>query len=275
MERTSELRNNQVEIGSPAWFDAIERNFSRDWGRYDEGSISRGLAFYTSYLPCQESALRRQSFIDILSARIRQKGKASILDIGCGVGQALADIKDQFGDSVETWGITASNLASRKTIPKIDQYIVSDVMRTEKIPFGKFDVICAFQSFKYFADPVFVMERSWRWLAQDGYCFIDSLGSEGIDVYWLGLRVPTSGFVELAKSCGYDFSQDQDIEWRQHDISFRKNGSELILPMIRSEIYEDSDLVFKVKYKWMGRVPKNIARDIMDANERVFTANPS
>lgn len=278
MERTGEILGARVEPGSRLWLDAVGRNFSRDWGRYEEHVTNRGLQFHTSYLPHYESFLRRQDFMEVLSSGIRKNGRAAILDVGCGVGQALADIKDQFGDSVETWGLSASDLASRKTISKIDNYIVSEVHDTQQIPEARFDVITAYQSFRYFADPVYVFERSWKWLKSGGFGFIDSVGSGGVPVYWLGLRVPTSEFVKLAKSCGYDFSQDMRNEMREHDVVFRKGErAELKLPIERSEIFEDSELVFKVKYRWVGKVPKNIARDIMDANERerVRNTNPS
>ena len=56
---------------------------------------------------------------------IESRGKARVLEVGCGTGQALADLKEEFGGKVEVSGIGLSNLKSRSDAGKlVDSYYV-------------------------------------------------------------------------------------------------------------------------------------------------------
>jgi len=120
------------------WRSAVEANLEKDAVLHKELerplNISRGIDFYLEYLPKYTHGPFKTSFLDAIKRSGRKHKRVRVLDIGCGKGQALSDIKDMFGDKVETWGISATDFRTEETSPKIDHYIEEMLRRLTLIP---------------------------------------------------------------------------------------------------------------------------------------------
>jgi len=247
-----------------SWRSAVAANLEKDAKLYEEAErhrgIPRGIDFYLESLPRYSHGPFKTTFLDVIKRSGRKHKPVRVLDIGCGKGQALSDIKDMFGDKVETWGISATDFRTKDTSPKIDHYIVGDAQKIN-LDAGTFQVITAYQSFRYFADPLLVLKKSYSWLAPRGFGFIDSVGWQGLPVYYEGSRIPFYLLVRAIREQGFDVQRDMGNIRRRNDLVFRKTGNKprMHLPIGYRGDYDENEVHIKrVNYEWKGNKPKGM-----------------
>lgn len=116
---------------------------------------------------------------------LKKKQKAKILEVGTGYGRALLELKQIFGDKVETYGINLEknwNLSlckkyakqegfSSKNIP--DKIYILDAAK--KLPFksGTFDIIFNPATMQYLSDKIQFIEEAHRILTKEGIAALE------------------------------------------------------------------------------------------------------
>lgn len=140
----------------------------------------RGLDEYEDALP----NFNGHSFIHYLEQRLAQTDNFEILDVGCGEGRFLTDLKIIFPE-IHTSGISAYDYRSKinnreqQELAKNIDYRTGDIQRLEMVfPGKKFDMIVSLKSFTYLADPLNALRQCYRALKQDGLLFVDYSGIE-------------------------------------------------------------------------------------------------
>jgi len=249
-----------------SWRSAVEANLEKDATLYEgeekQRRFSRGIDFYLESLPKYTHGPFKTSFLDVIKRSGRKHKPVQVLDIGCAKGQALSDIKDMFGDKVETWGISATDFRTQES-PKIDHYIVGDAQKIN-LDAGTFQVITAYQSFRYFADPLLVLKKAYSWLEARGYGFIDSVGWQGLPVYFEGSHIPFSLLLRAIREQGYDVQRDMGNKSRITDLVFRKTGNKprMHLPIgYRGDYDQKEPDIKRMNYEWKGNMPKEMERE--------------
>lgn len=255
--------DNSLERFSLFWQNLVESNYAaveskmEDLSDEKKHNVSRGLEYYQRCLPVYREFPFSKSFVGVVNGVCTRP--ARVLDLGCGAGVALGKLKMYFGDKIETWGLSASDLKTPQTASGIDHYIIGDAHRIN-FPQNYFDAIIAYQSYRYFADPLFVLERSYEWLSFGGYGFIDSLApfQRGIELYRNGERVTTKQLALLFNSLGYSFQNN--IVYRSKDeyqvprdnLSFKKNNKKphFNLPVSNISVFIDDYFLPRLVYSW-------------------------
>jgi predicted TPR repeat methyltransferase len=102
-----------------------------------------------------------------------KKGPVRVLDIGCGVGKTLTELKKQFGDNVFVAGLTLKRLKSHK---ELDHVYIRDFDRhTIK---EKYDVIMSTNASSYFENFPNVLEKMFSSLNVGGIMLLTLEGQE-------------------------------------------------------------------------------------------------
>lgn len=125
-------------------------------------NITRGVRGYF-----RELGIDRNTFQRYLQDTIARRGIIRIMDIGCGEGKFLAQLKKHYREKVFTAGIALS-------LPRYRQFI--DELRIgmiEKKHFsGRFDVAMGVYSMEYAHDPRLFFERIYNSVRAGGRIFI-------------------------------------------------------------------------------------------------------
>jgi len=117
-----------------------------------------------------------------------EKGRVRVLDLGCGYGNVLLDLKRLLGDKIETYGI---NLEPRWNLKLIRQFGLAEKIFTKAdidknlpklyigesskgLPYSSnyFDYILSVASMQYVPDKARLIEECNRVLKKDGICRI-------------------------------------------------------------------------------------------------------
>lgn len=108
---------------------------------------------------------------------IRTGGKARVLDIGCGTGRFLRDLRKHWGEATDLVGISAFDWRSkrlrRKDAKKGINYLICDAQRLSRWPPSGFDVVVSVRSMQYMADPIAVIKGAYHVLKPGGFAFLD------------------------------------------------------------------------------------------------------
>ncbi|GEM_PF-2669542 len=107
-----------------------------------------------------------------VAAIIKEKGKCRILDLGCGSGRFLAQLKRIFGEKVETHGLSIQNPKN----PKIDKMHVG-LFETARFA-GKFDIIVSNHSLQYALNTSMAVQNACNSLEKGGEAFLHIGGKE-------------------------------------------------------------------------------------------------
>ncbi len=111
---------------------------------------------------------------------IKKKRKVRILEIGTGYGRALLELKQIFGDKIETYGINLEkdwNLSLCKRYALHEGFSTRDMPKKiyildagKKLPFkkGSFDFIFNPATMQYLEDKVMFIEEAHRLLSEEG-----------------------------------------------------------------------------------------------------------
>lgn len=134
----------------------LTENARRDIEKYNNLHLTRGLDRYEETLPkYTQWGFWRRGVCDVIWSRSTFGRQAKVLDVGCGNGLALINLKSIYGSEVETWGISLSDF--RTSSEGIDHYIIADIhdpKLKDSIPSNYFDCLIACQSFLHFGDPI-------------------------------------------------------------------------------------------------------------------------
>lgn len=161
--------------------------------RSDSYTVNRDIEDYESELPKMEGA----TFIDSLEAVVAADGTPSILDIGCGDGTMLLQLKEQYGDKIQATGVSAYDYRDKAQLPSYEEidYRVEDAHRLRLLfPSASFDVIVSLRAMMYMGDYLRVLKASYHLLKKGGRAFINmpELGAVliqdrdfSVQQYWL------------------------------------------------------------------------------------------
>lgn len=162
-------------------------------------NVSRNINDYLKELPdFQGVNLERR-----IAYGVKNKGKVSILDLGCGSGKFLIDVFKLHPGAVDLSGLTALDYRfelepeEKQLISQSVDYRIGDAQKATEIFQGKtFDFITSVYAFYCFADPLSVLKKCYSLLNPDGIAFIDSVtdGLRPSDVsrlkdYWKGQNI--------------------------------------------------------------------------------------
>ena len=174
---------------SLSWHGEISRNkfFSlspeEKWKflSFREGSWTRGILEY--------SEMADYSITDLVEEKLDEKGKASILDIGCGNLYFLREMKEKYGDKIEYCGVANE---SPTDLGGIDfRHTLAELLPEEWQ--DTFDLVTCFESSMYIFDNSRAFNESLRVTAPGGRIFyghgsLKSLGEQKLLERKLGLK---------------------------------------------------------------------------------------
>jgi len=137
----------------------------------------RWLYFTTPIWGVEEGLGARFSPIIRQAIRRNRSGKATVLDLGCGAGSALQDLKRQFGGSVKTVGQVLERTPGEK-YGGVDRLIEGEI--TKIVPRESFDLIYSYSgSVRGTRLKQSTVEKVVGWLRPGGTAVID-IGLLGI-----------------------------------------------------------------------------------------------
>jgi SAM-dependent methyltransferase len=234
----------------PASYEKTYKNLERVWASYD-------------------IALPHTHDINVsgeIQRRVGSGRTVRMLDIGCGAGVFLVDIKKKYGDDVECVGVTVKDFTglyftdetrSQKYEELVDNFgikiIYGDAQRLIRIlqqnnRFEPFDIITAQGSLHYMGDPLAVVKQGYRMLREPddihegGIMFVGLDGHSSLD--------PLQQINEHLVSSGYDITlvphEFKDVPGTKSKQSSggvivrRNDKKRLILPLSYSGIFSEN-----------------------------------
>ncbi len=120
---------------------------------------------------------------------------ARVLDIGCGDGHLLADLRDVAGYDLELSGIEFSTDAiasARRLGIDVAEGRAEDV----ELPEGSFDLVILNQLIEHVREPAALLRSIARWLRPGGHVFVETPNIDSVDArlfrrrYWGGYHLP-------------------------------------------------------------------------------------
>ena len=162
-------------------------------GEYQRFNIDRGIFSYSEFLDKDKNG---ENLISIALDKLRNEGKISILDAGCGTGRALFGLKDQLlfrtqqkenPNVVEAVGVNDKNFSKESEMWLVHKanaegfirYII-DRLETVKLPPNYFDLIISYETLIHNSDDnvVNIMENMVKSLAPGGRFYFDLLAEQ-------------------------------------------------------------------------------------------------
>lgn len=186
---------------------------------------------------------------EVIQDKIDEQGHVSVLDLGCGSGRFLIDVKEKWGDSVYPVGVSAFSYHLEKPAYKIAgrpkgatgrelgklgiPIVIGDAhhLRRNLVISGitpQFDVVVSVMTFMYFADPLNVLKQVHRSLNDGGVAFINDFGIDG------SVDPETHGFLtaHLKRERGFDFNyKHAQLLPGAGGVAFEKTAPQLSLPL--------------------------------------------
>ncbi|MFQ5879251.1 MAG: class I SAM-dependent methyltransferase, partial [Dehalococcoidia bacterium] len=142
----------------------------------------RTLFEYRHWLPTYATPEGSLDFLAVVERAVREKGRASVLDVGCGAGYALAELEERYGDGVQAYGVTAYDYrpvtpieSEKAKLYSLPHYIVADahnLLRLQALQGLSFDCVVMVESLRFFADPLSVLKAAYRLLSPGGFLFL-------------------------------------------------------------------------------------------------------
>ncbi len=188
------------------------KEFNREAEKFDQ---AKGLDVYSM---CKES------YTPILE-EVKKETFGSLLDVGCGTGNSIERLKDEFPKKKYTGIDLAENMiavAKKKRIPGAD-FVVGDA---ENLPFkeAQFDVIICKESFHHYPHVEKFFQSAYRTLKPDGRLIILDMAIPAVG-RWINnhvlLRLMKKGDVHvydidevkrLYRSVGFKIERAEKIE---------------------------------------------------------------
>ena len=190
--------------------------------------INRGIASYIDQLP----NFRGKNFFRHLLERIKCSPSVSLLDIGCGQGVLLAQLREIYSEQrLSLFGISgydyrrSAPFRFAENLESVD-YRLGDIQRLRKVFEGQhFDIIVSVCAFYYLADPLNALRASYSMLKPGGILFVHDPGimgaereARGLENYW-------------RNGCGIEAELHSDkYHFATFNISMKKSRKKLPLP---------------------------------------------
>ncbi len=207
--------------------------YTRDVANYDGRIREDSEKFVKEYL--KEESLYKKYFDTIIQLIQQYKTPQSLLDVGCGVGIFLQNVKKI--------GWNAIGVDMSKTAVEYARSCGLDVRlgKIEELNFnpGSFDVITLFQTIEHIEDPLKTLKKIYSLLRKEGILMIttpseESLMARILGKFWFGYRNIEHLF----------FFNKQSLATMQEKVGFRKvtirseNGRTLSVPWVLTRIFE-------------------------------------
>lgn len=115
---------------------------------------------------------RRNTFVKLIREIIKRNGHASVMDVGCGEGVFLSQLKRRFKKNITTAGVSLKRPSNDKNID------VLRIQQAERPSFSKsFDLIFSVQMTSYSNHRASVLKNIFRALKPGGIAFISPCGN--------------------------------------------------------------------------------------------------
>lgn len=124
----------------------------------------------------------RRELLKSLKRILKEDKKYAILDVGCGIGQVLREIQDEFKHyDIELMGIDFSSemIERSKTLSKDISYRQMDVKNIEGLN-KSFDIIICTHSFPYYENQKSIIEEFRSCINRDGYLLLAQASQNNI-----------------------------------------------------------------------------------------------
>lgn len=173
--------------------------------------VQRDASMYEDCFGLSEGYLKK-----VVNEAIDHYGNARVLDIGCGAGSALSELKEVNPEKVETVGVTASRFGNYKGVDRVLVGDAQNLQRIEGVEFDYFDLVLSNYVAEYLADPLALLKGAYASLREGGRAFIGP---------GLGHLVVLSDLLQFWRKNGYIVKTDGD------NFAFRKGPKRLKTPV--------------------------------------------
>jgi SAM-dependent methyltransferase len=162
-----------------------------------------------------------------------------VLDVGCGSGKFLNEVKNVFGCKV--YGLDISEQAAKTVKDNYGLDIFTGLITDAPFPPDNFDVITAWQYMEHIHNPLESLRMFYRLLKPDGLCLIstpnfNSFNAKIFKNRWFGLECPRHLYIytpetinKLLQKAGFSLTA----------ISYDKSSKNLI-NSLQYYLYEDN-----------------------------------
>ena len=120
--------------------------------------------------------------INFLTKNFKSYQKKRIIDIGCGSGDFLINLKKKWKNA-KLFGLEPSETMSKK-FKDNDIKIINDVIENFKVK-KKFDVATCFELFEHVYDPNLFIKSLSNVLSRNGLLYLSTLNADGFDIKYL------------------------------------------------------------------------------------------
>jgi 2-polyprenyl-3-methyl-5-hydroxy-6-metoxy-1,4-benzoquinol methylase len=120
---------------------------------------------------------------------------ARVLDVGCGDGHLLADLRDRVGGGLRLEGVEFS-AAAAAAAERAGFHVYRAPVEEVELPAGAFDLVIMNQLIEHVREPAAVLARVARALRPGGHIFIETPNLDSLDArlfrrrYWGGYHLP-------------------------------------------------------------------------------------
>jgi len=164
--------------------------------------------------------------IDLIEEIAKLSKPVSILDVGCGDGNVLGLLKEEFGNDLECYGISVMNHPHPKNISY-------NICPAEIMPFewgNKFDIVITHQTFRYILFPRLALKECIRVTKKGGVFagYIGTISEENRILYNSDLFEQLKDIKEIEQNiynCNFDNIIKESINSnKSHEVITKKEG---------------------------------------------------
>lgn len=207
--------------------------------RYHNEIVDCGYEIGTDVHQFGDEVAKKTLFFHVIKDLIsKASSPIRLLDLGCGSGQFLKELKNFFGDRIESYGITARLYRDDGTIIDINEeektiqelasqginIAIGNMNDLTRYPPEYFDLVVSAQGITYSGDPLGVVEQAGRVMKKEALMIAGPIAAKIIGSYSL---FPFSGN-ELLAEAGITGVQSTDFigpfTIRQDVFAFKKRG---------------------------------------------------
>jgi len=192
-----------------------------------------GEKFVTEYL--REYSLFKEYFDTIIKIILKRKKPKLLLDVGCGVGIFMQNLKEIGWNAIGVDMSDASVEHAKSRGLKVKLGKIEDM----KLKSNSFDVITLFQTIEHIEDPIKTLKKIYSLLRKDGLLVIttpneESLMAKILGKYWFGYRNIEHLYFFNKRSLA---KMQAEVGFRRIDVN-SENGRTLSLPWVLTRLFD-------------------------------------